>query len=293
MSSQNNPSSSSSAVSQPHFVREGWVEATQFHDLNEEDVLREVANRVSDVKSRATAEKHTHPLILLDLDSTLYEVGPRNHQILREWKETEGSRPFVSVLEKLSLLDHRIHNGYSMEDTFALVGLDLNDGEVKKACDSAKKFWFDRFFTSEYLKYDHVYLGSPEFAREVHRLGAEIVYLTGRDEPGMGDGTRNRLIQDGFPFNTERTHLILKKAFEIDDLDHKQEAARFIQNHGTLIASFENEPPNLVALYDIFPKAMHVFVDTVCSDRPAPAGRDMYRIKGLSGFAAYAKSLGV
>jgi len=292
MSSQNTPTSGSNS-NKPHFIREQWIDATHFHDLTEEAVLREVANRVSDVKSKATSAKHTHPLVLLDLDSTLYEVGPRNHQILREWRETAESKPFAKVLEKLIALDHTLHNGYSMEDTFSLVGLDLTDAEVAHACSVAKKFWAERFFTSEYLKYDHVYPGAAAFAREVHRLGAEIVYLTGRDEPGMGEGTRNRLLQDGFPFNTERTHLLLKAAFELDDLDHKQGASRYIRDHGTLIASFENEPPNLVALYDIFPEAMHVFVDTVCSDRPAPAGRDMYRIRGLSGFDAFAKTLGV
>jgi len=43
-------------------------------------------------------------------------------------------------------------------------------------------------------------------------------------------------------------------------------AADYIRRHGTLVASFENEPPNVVALSKVFPDAMHVFVDTVCSD---------------------------
>ena len=108
-----------------------------------------------------------------------------------------------------------------------------------------------------------------------------IVYLTGRDEPGMGDGTRAMLLRDGFPWETERTHLLLKPAYGLPDLEHKINAAQFIRAHGELVASFENEPPNLVAIYEQFPDAMHVFVETVCSDHAAPAGRGLYRIRGF------------
>jgi hypothetical protein len=38
---------------------------------------------------------------------------------------------------------------------------------------------------------------------------------------------------------------------------------------------------NLVALYELFPDAMHVFVDTVMSDRGAKAINGLYRVKGF------------
>ena len=268
-------------------VRGDWVSASTFHDLSEDDVLREVARRVSDLKASLSpsAAKSAHPLVLLDLDSTLYEVGPRTHQILREWLASPESAPFAHVRSVLARLEAE-HVGYSLKDTFKAVGLEVDEHEeVYKAERSAKKFWGARFFTNEYLQYDHVYPGAAAFARELFKLGAELVYLTGRDEPGMGDGTRARLIADGFPFNVPGTHLLTKKAFELDDLEHKQAAATYIRAHGTLIASFENEPPNVVALYEIFPEAMHVFVDTVYSDRPTLPRGDLYRIKGFGAFA--------
>jgi hypothetical protein len=268
-------------------VRGEWIAASQFHDLTEDEVLREVARRVSNLKSSLgpSAAKHAHPLVLLDLDSTLYEVGPRTHQILREWLESPESAEFSHVRTVLRRLEAE-HIGYSLVDTFEAVGLEVEEHEeVRRAERSAKKFWGARFFTSEYLAYDEVYPGAAAFARELHKLGAELVYLTGRDEPGMGEGTRNRLIKDGFPFNTPGTHLLCKKSFELDDLEHKQAASTYIRAHGTLIASFENEPPNVVALYEIFPEAMHVFVDTVCSDRPSLPRGDLYRIKGFGSFA--------
>jgi hypothetical protein len=262
-------------------VRSQWIEACQFHDLKESEVLKEVARRVKDVKARAGTSKQAHPLVLLDLDSTLYEVGPRTHQILREWLTSSESAPFPHVRVELARLE-AAHIGYSLKDTFAAIGLSLESEEITAAWESAKKFWSSRFFKSSYLKYDHPYPGAAEFTREVYDLGAEIVYLTGRDEPGMGDGTRENLIRDGFPWNQERTHLLMKPTFEMDDLIHKINAADYIRKHGTLIASFENEPPNVVGLSEIFPDAMHVFVDTVCSDRPAMPSNGLYRIKGFS-----------
>lgn len=265
-------------------IRGEWMAACQFHDLSEAEVLSEVARRVEKVKRTATSERASHPLVLLDLDSTLYEVGPRTYQILREWVETSESREFMQVRDAL-LRAEPWHVGYSVRDTLKAVGVNADGPEFEPVLESIKKFWGKRFFTSEYLKYDHAYPGAAAFARKLHELGAEICYLTGRDEPGMGDGTRAMLIRDGFPWNAERTHLLLKKAAHLDDLAHKKEAAAYVRQHGTLIASFENEPPNVVALQAIFPEAMHVFVDTVCSDHPAACGRDLYRIKGFSSHA--------
>jgi hypothetical protein len=258
-----------------------WVKVTPFRDVTEEQVLREVYRRVSEVKSRATLAKHSHPLVLLDLDSTLYEVGPRSWQILKEWSVSEESQEFGAVRARMeTLLPKQV--GYSIKDTFRNIDLDLSNGEVKRAQESAKHFWASRFFTSAYLKYDHAYEGAAHFALELHRLGAELVYLTGRDSPNMGDGTRDNLIRDGFPWGVERTHLLLKPDPAMPDLDHKKDAAHYIREHGTLVASFENEPKNLVALYEIFPEAMHVFVDTVYSDHEAVPWTGLYRIRGFS-----------
>jgi hypothetical protein len=249
------------------------MSACRFHDLKEAQVLHEVARRVREAKK--------HPLVLLDLDSTLYEVGPRTYQILREWSETPASHGFPVVREALGRAEPW-HVGYSVRDTLSAVGLDTTQSEVVRALEEIKDFWGKRFFTSSYLTYDHAYAGAAAFTRKLFELGAEIVYLTGRDEPAMGDGTRANLIRDGFPWGVPRTHLLMKAAGHLPDLEHKKEAAHYIRKHGELVASFENEPPNLIALYELFPEAMHVFVDTVCSDHPAAAREGLYRIAGFS-----------
>jgi len=257
------------------YVRSDWKNASQFHDLTEREVLTEVSRRVSELRSRAK-----QPVVLLDLDSTLYEVGPRTHQILQEWLGSPDSQEFPRVKKELTRLEQE-HVGYSLRDTFSALGVSAPEGELQQALLVIKKFWQERFFSNDYLKYDRAYPGAAEFVQEVHGMGAFVVYLTGRDEPGMGSGTRDMLKRDGFPWETERTHLLLKPAYGLSDLEHKVNAAVFIRKAGELVASFENEPANLVAIYEQFPDAMHVFVETVSSDHAAPAAAGLYRIRGF------------
>jgi hypothetical protein len=261
-------------------ARSEWISACHFHDVSGSEVLEEVAQRVSQLKASAQGVKEKHPLVLFDLDSTLYEVGPRTFQILKEWLASPENHRFPVVAKALEKLEHA-HVGYSIGDTFSAAGLDIQDPEIQAAIKAVKPYWAARFFTDAYLPYDHVYPGAAAFVRKVYELGAEVVYLTGRDEPGMGKGTRDNLIRDGFPWDVERTHLLLKPASHLPDLEHKVAAQDYIRRHGTLVASFENEPPNIAALYRVFPDAMHVFVDTVYSDHCAVPVQGLYRIKGF------------
>ena len=254
-------------------VRQEWINASHFHPLKNEEVLAQVLKWTRETKS---------PVLLLDLDSTLYEVGPRSYEILREWMHAPASREFSKVRDTLARMEHS-HVGYSLKDTFSNLGLTITDPAVQPALKDAKDFWARRFFTNEYLTHDRAYEGAADFVNAAYDLGAELVYLTGRDEPGMGKGTRDRLIQDGFPFEKARTHLLLKKASHLDDLEHKQKAADYVKRTGALVASFENEPPNLVALAKIFPAAMHVFMETIYSDTPTMPHKDLYRITGFKG----------
>lgn len=261
----------------PQKVRREWIQSCEFHAHSNPEVL----NQVHEWIEKDRAQNTLAPVLLLDLDSTLYEVGSRTFQILKEWIASPESREFPKVRDRLTQMKLP-EMGYSLLDTFSALGLSVMDLGVEDALKAAKKFWGQRFFTNEYLSFDQTYAGAPEFVQKAYEVGAEIVYLTGRDEPGMGKGTRNRLIRDGFPFDKDRTHLLLKKSFELDDLDHKTKATDYVKRTGNLIASFENEPPNVVALSDIFPAAMHVFVDTIYSDRPALPKAGFYRITGFT-----------
>lgn len=265
-----------SAASKSALARHHWVAASHFHPLHEREVLGEILARIT----RLHAEGGT-PVLLLDLDSTLYEVAPRTLQIIQEWLRTEEGKAHPEVLARLHALTHA-QLGYSVQDTFHALGLDLEHPGTLSVMDAIKRFWHERFFTSRYLPYDHAYPGAAEFTRRAHAAGARIVYLTGRDEPNMGAGTRANLQRDGFPWEVPNTHLLLKAAYDLPDLGHKTGAAQFVREKGTLVASFENEPANLVALYDLFPEAMHVFMETVCSEHATLPRQGLYRIRGFS-----------
>jgi hypothetical protein len=64
-------------------IRDAWINACEFLPWNDARVLREVLDR---------ARSTPRALVLLDLDSTLYEVGPRTHRILEEWVKHPDSR---------------------------------------------------------------------------------------------------------------------------------------------------------------------------------------------------------
>lgn len=253
-----------------HFSRKDWISACHFHPHSTQEVFDEITHRV---------KQSPKPLVLLDLDSTLYEVAPRTHQILKEWSQHHPKEDFSEIQQAIHTLEkHQI--GFSIQDTLEALGIAQNQ-HFQEALESARDFWAARFFRNSYLTYDHAYPGAAEFVQNLHRLGAEIVYLTGRDEPGMGEGTRANLLRDGFPWEVSRTRLLMKPNSGMKDLDYKLDAARSLLHQGDLITSFENEPPNLAALWEIFPEAMHVFVDTVCSTHPAPPRQGLYRIQSF------------
>ena len=104
--------------------------------------------------------------------------------------------------------------------------------------------------------------GAVKFARACHDAGALLVYLTGRDLPGMALGTFKSLRDLGFPIGTMGTKLVTKPAFEIPDTEFKQSVARDLGRFGEVIAVFDNEPANCNLLLEAYPKCESVFVDS-------------------------------
>jgi hypothetical protein len=95
----------------------------------------------------------------------------------------------------------------------------------------------------------------------------------------MAFGTFDQLKAHGLPIERERTRLILKPKRHHDDLVFKAGAVKNLESVGVVVASFENEPKNLVALAEVLPpNAMNIFIESVSSDHPAPAGKNVFRI---------------
>jgi len=259
------------------FSRKQWQESTHFHPLSEGEVLSLVTETISRFKSAQ------RPLVLLDLDSTLYEVGPRTLRIIQEWIPTYSNRlPLEIKMALENLVPSQV--GYSLKDTFANLGFPVATRELETILTDLKVFWWDRFFSSDYLSHDRPYPGAVEYANHLYDLGAELCYLTGRSELRMRKGTETNLLRDGFPFGMQGTELLMRQEEDWSDEQHKAHQAAKLITRGFPIASFENEPVNLVTLSKLIPQAAHIFVDTVCSDQAAEPGKNLYAIKGFSSF---------
>jgi hypothetical protein len=259
------------------FSRKEWQESTHFHPLSEGEVLSMVAETIGRFKSSL------RPVILLDLDSTLYEVGPRTLRIIQEWLPTYSNKlPLDLKIALENLAPGQV--GYSLKDTFANLGFPVATRELETISADLKTFWWDRFFSSDYLLHDRPYPGAVEYANHLYDLGAELCYLTGRSELRMRKGTETNLLRDGFPFQIEGTQLLMRQQDDWSDERHKSHQVAKLAQKGFPIASFENEPVNLVTLSKLIPHAAHIFVDTVCSDHGAEPGKNLYAIKGFSSF---------
>ena len=258
------------------YVRENWIQNTNFHPLPAREVLEEVVNR-----SRKVLEKGRLPIVVFDLDSTLFDVTPRSYAILKEWLAHPSSQLCAETVELLQGLRPEEFK-YSLQDVWEGRSIPLERAPFQEHMKSAKHFWRKRFFGNDYLHHDVPTRGAIPFVRNLHEMGEKVVYLTGRDVPLMGFGTFDQLKSHGLPIEVERSRLILKPKRALDDLEFKAQAAQTIKGWGEVVASFENEPKNLVAMAKMFgPNTMNIFIQSVSSDHPAPAGEGIYRIESF------------
>jgi hypothetical protein len=224
----------------------------------EPKVLEDILVRVD--QSAQAGEK---PVLVFDLDDTLINASARTQLIL---KEMTGSSPFkelfpfeVGALRSLSVADIQ----YRLQDT--LKGLGITKSQF---IDHAVQYWEPRFFSNSYAAQDLAILDSVRYVNEAHNLGATIVYLTGRDAPRMELGTTFNLRSLGFPIDDSSSVLMMKPNLKIEDLEFKNQALAKINQLGTVLAGYENEPANINAFKHAWPEAQMVFLDTIHSPTP-------------------------
>ena len=223
--------------------------------------LREVLERVD-----ASIARDVLPLVVFDLDSTLFTTAPRNLRILREFAARGAGRwPEVEVVvASLAVGDI----GWGIDACLRERG--LTDGSMLR---ELRAFWRPRFFSDEYLATDLPVPGAVEFVTACHDRGAMIYYLTGRHVGGMEIGTVRALAAHGFPYWRGRCVLHLKPSSAMGDRAFKDDALADVRSYrGHVVATFENEPGNANAFLRAFPEALHFLMRTVHSpDAEAPA----------------------
>ncbi len=226
----------------------GWVRPQTAR--HEPVALAQVAERVN--KARAAGKT---PVVVFDLDHTLFDGRPRTLVILAEFAATlpAAQRKQADAIRKISLQGV----AYLLKDTLRAVG--VVDPQLVAA---AEAYWKPRFFSDRYVDLDVPIAGAAEYVRDLWKRGALVVYLSGRNAEGMLDGTTTSLQRWGFPLGVRGAQLILKPRFDEPDETFKQASLDHISALGQVVGSFENEPGNLAAMALRWPDAAVIFLDT-------------------------------
>lgn len=207
-------------------------------------------------------------MVVFDLDATLYDNRPRTLEILMEYREEvlETEPALADALATCTV--ERMH--YLLTDTLRACGVTRADVVA-----DLTRYWRDRFFTDEYLKHDVALEGAVEFVRACHEAGAVIVYLTGRDIPGMLLGTVASLRDAGFPVAVAGTEIVLKPDGNLPDEAFKRGALPTLDRLGEMVAFFDNEPANCNLAKAMYPGAIVVALETQKVPYAPPLAEDV------------------
>jgi hypothetical protein len=196
---------------------------------------------------------------VFDLDSTLLDNRPRQARILREYGAAAGLPALRAA---------RPEHWQGWELGIALRNAGLSADEAARHAGAARRFWAERFFTSEHCREDVPVPGAPAYVRAMASAGARLVYLTGRPER-MRDGTLDVLSRHGFPLpDGVRVHLLLKPDAAQGDDEWKVTALAQVEALGPVVAAFDNEPAHVNLYAQAWPGAACVHLDTDHSPRP-------------------------
>jgi len=206
------------------------------------------------------------PVVIFDLDDTLFETRTRSAAIIREFGDQNGDARLKAARYE--------HVRFGLEDTLAEAGLTQAEiaGDLGR---QVRRFWSPRFFNGTHYHHDTALAGSVAYVNRLHGLGAKIVYLTGRKTVAKASSIEALRVA-GFPVG-DRTTIFVKPDQvpgepKLETAEWKGETTRTqIVGMGTFVAAFDNEPVNVNALRENVPAAAHViFLDTLWKpDSPA------------------------
>ncbi|NBO39194.1 hypothetical protein EBU99_11495 [bacterium] len=251
-----------------------WLE-----DINSSTLKSYIAAKANELNDSGNGRKNA---IIFDLDGTLFDVGHRTLGILKKWLSLPESQHFPkSLVKRVDGITFN-HIGYSLAHAFENAGMDMRNPDVMELLLATERFWRKKFFDGESLvEYDCVYSGAAEFVWFCKKLGLKIVYLTGRSQKVMSQGTLRQLEKFGFPL--EDVEMLLKVNTVTDDAVFKEEAFRAVCSSHNVVGNFENEYVNIRGMVQCEPRALHVIVDSQHSGRPvSPLSEKVYRIQSFA-----------
>jgi phosphoglycolate phosphatase-like HAD superfamily hydrolase len=125
-----------------------------------------VKRALADIQQRVARGEKVR--VAFDIDDTLVETRSRTLAIAKEWDAANGTHYF----DRLTL-PQVAHTGF---DTAAALGL---PGPAEKAFAA---FWDEKFWDGAHFRLDTPIAPMVELAKQARAAGAEVIYLTGRNE---------------------------------------------------------------------------------------------------------------
>lgn len=222
--------------------------------MNSNKTLIEVSEFVA---NHAKKEKVA---VIFDLDSTLFCVAPRTQAILRKLgNQKEFSESYAEVSQILrDVVVLPTDWGVQAVMQRHQVSGDMDLFRV------IRNFWRKHFFANHFLDRDTIYPSANEYVNHLHSLGADILYLTGRGEGSMRDGTIKMLQRWGFPYFSD-SNLFMKPSEAQTDEGFKAKVLEQLIHQYDHIWFFENEPVIIAQVRALVPKVHVVFVNSVHS----------------------------
>jgi hypothetical protein len=205
-------------------------------------------------------ELGTKGVVAFDLDSTLFDNRTRQARIVREFGTARGLPPLAACRAS------DFTSGWDLRGALLKVG--LPKPEVERIYPELKRFWEERFFTSDYCVDDVAVRGAAAYVTALARTGVQVCYVTGRHE-GMRHGTVQAMAREGLPVPEKNIRCLMKPSLDEDDDDFKRRAHATLSELGTVIAAFDNEPIHASDYQHRFPQALVVHLATDHSGRDA------------------------
>lgn len=209
--------------------------------------------------------KQKKPLFIFDIDSTLFNVSPRNQAIFDLFYSTtsEEKRDLLKLSSKTKLTP----KDWGLEPFLNI--LNSENSMLKK---EVMDFWRLHFFAGTFLHADQPYPKALEWVKKLAERGGLIFYLTGRDDHRMRQGTLEQLKYWGFPLDEDK-HLITKPQKGLKDGPYKREALKNIINKHSEhdLFFFDNEPA--VLEHCLFPEKENyklIYIESTHSNRSTP-----------------------
>ena len=215
-------------------------------------------------KINQLAETSKENLIVLDLDSTLYNVSSRTQAILHHLgRDDEFSKLYPSSAKALLEVEIR-HTDWGVKEA-------LIRSEIKESLDffdRIRSHWVKYFFSNHFLKFDVPYSGAVDFVQKLHDMGFSILYLTGRSHSSMLEGTKESLKNCGFPeSHNENIRLKLRPDHFIKDEEFKSTVLDSEVENFKSIWLIDNEPVILNKVAMTHPTVQRVYFKSVHSKR--------------------------